>query len=46
MSIGEILVFLGIGGLILTAVLIPIAVWVLRRQARNLIQRIQQEYEE
>lgn len=43
---GDILIIVGIAGLVLVAVTAPIAVVVLRRQAQKLSERIEQEYEQ
>lgn len=42
---GDILILVGIAGLILTAAAAPIVVVTLRRKERKLSERIQQEYE-
>ncbi len=42
---GDILILVGIAGLILTAAATPIVVVTLRRKERKLSERIQQEYE-
>lgn len=42
---GTILIAAGVAGLVVTAAAAPIAVAVLRRQARTLDRQIQQEYE-
>lgn len=46
MDLGNILVIAGIAGLVLTVIASPIAVVILRRQAKALSERIQQEYEQ
>lgn len=43
---GNILIIVGIAGLLLTAVAAPIAAMALRRQVKQLSERIQQEYDQ
>lgn len=43
---GDILILAGIAGLALAVIAAPVAVVVLRRQARKLSEQIQREYEQ
>lgn len=46
MDFGSVLIIAGIAGLAITAAATPVAVMILRRQAKQLNERIQQEYEQ
>lgn len=43
---GNLLLIAGCAGLVLTAIAAPVAVVLLRRQARKLDERVRQEYEQ
>jgi len=46
LDFGSVLIIAGIVGLAITVIASPIAVLILRRQAKELSERIQQEYEQ
>lgn len=45
MSIGDILVYAGLGGLALSAILIPVSIIVLHRKERKITRSVREEYE-